>query len=102
MNGKRINVAELRSKLGISQAALARHIWGKHVVDDEMLLRKRTIRRWENDGVTPGPMIQQKLKELLDSATSDKAQESDVVGPAPKSGPQRKQFSGILPSIGSD
>lgn len=57
---RRINVKDLRDRLGLSQSDLARRIWGKYEPH-----YKRTIRRWENDGTDPSPMAQKHLQRLL-------------------------------------
>lgn len=89
----------------MSQADLARHIWGDDIRGDTLLARKRTIRLWENAGRTPSPMAQRSLKQLVDGShgsndDSGTSGSSPSEGNANDAGPRRVTVGGLLPSMG--
>lgn len=105
MPARRLNVKALRTRLGMTQSDLARHIWGDDITGDTLRARNRTIRRWENDGLGPSPMAAKHLKQLANDSpgSSDDAGSRGSAGsPAGREaagGPQRIAIGGVLPSM---
>lgn len=105
---RRLNVKRLRAQHGMSQADLARHIWGGDIKGDTLRARRRTIRKWENDGRTPSPMAMKSLQSLADSShgssdgdmpTRGSDRSSDAATETSSSGPRRVNIGGVLPSM---
>lgn len=102
---RRLNVKALRTRHGMSQSDLARHIWGDDLTGDTLLARKRTIRKWENDGRQPSPMAAKSMQSLVDSSrgsnddTPNRGADASAAAAAPPRGPRRVSVGGMLPSM---
>lgn len=85
---RRINVARLRERLGMSQAEMAKHLGAT----------ERSIRRWENDTIDPSPMATGALRRLMDARGVNDAADTT---PTPSTEPQRIKLTpgGVLPAL---
>lgn len=88
---RRINVARLRSRLGISQQTMA----------DALHTDVRTIRRWEAVDHDPSPMATDALRRLMTAKGVTDAPDEEERPTPPSTAPARVKLRGILPSIGS-
>lgn len=99
---KRINVRALREAHGMTIGDVARHVYGQNLDSKTLDKRKRTVRRWENEGRTPNTLAADRLREL-DAKRPAKTRRSAADEGDDTPTPVRRPVSGgLLPSMESD